>query len=266
MNERVDVFMQLYVGDYLADTTDLTTEEHGAYLLLLMALWKNEGRLPCDPPRLARITKLTPRRWEAVWTVIGRFFDFAEGHFFQGRLLREIENAKARKRRASDSGRKAAVTRWAPHADRIETAVRIDSSSPSPSEPEPEKKKEPENVSLAGNPPARVERKPKAAPEYPEAFDAIWYGTGRIGNKFPALEAWEGMGKPPPEIVLEGWRWAEKHDRRWPGAAGNNGKDCRPHLATWLNARGWEDRPQTGGPPLMPPPREVPTYTGHEPR
>ena len=48
-------FMQFYVGDYLADTLALSTEQHGAYLLLLLTLWRHNGRLPNDPATLARI-------------------------------------------------------------------------------------------------------------------------------------------------------------------------------------------------------------------
>lgn len=74
-----------------------------------------------------------------------------------------------------------------------------------------------------------------SAPKYPAEFERIWRETGGVGNKFPALKAWEKQGRPTADNVVAGWRWAEQHDRRWPNYV--------PHLSTWLNARGWEDRP-----------------------
>lgn len=58
-------YMPLYINDYLGDTDHLSAEEHGAYLLLLMAMWRHGGSVPNDDADLARITR-TGKRWPKI--------------------------------------------------------------------------------------------------------------------------------------------------------------------------------------------------------
>ncbi len=109
---KVDIYMPLYVADYLSDTGDLQAEEHGAYLLLLMAAWKRDGRLPIEPDRLAKLASIKPNRWDPVWKVIGRFFTREGDQYVQGRLARELEISKGKKLRASAKGKKGAEARY----------------------------------------------------------------------------------------------------------------------------------------------------------
>ena len=98
-------FMQLYVGDYLADTQELSTEQHGAYLLLLFNLWRHNARLPNDPAKLARIARVTPKRWGRVWDGIKHFF-YEDGEMIGNHRL-DIEFQKtvsiSQKRKVSGS-------------------------------------------------------------------------------------------------------------------------------------------------------------------
>jgi len=110
---ETDAWMPLWVGDYLADTQDLTTEEHGAYLLLLMTAWRNAGRLPAAPDRLARIAKLSGREWSETWKALERFFDREGDELVQNRLARELAAATAKRTAASEHGRKGARARHA---------------------------------------------------------------------------------------------------------------------------------------------------------
>lgn len=65
--------MPLYVGDYLRDTGHLTTEQHGAYMLLLMHCWQHDA-LPETANGRAAVARLTPKRWEVMAPTIERFF------------------------------------------------------------------------------------------------------------------------------------------------------------------------------------------------
>jgi uncharacterized protein YdaU (DUF1376 family) len=99
-----------FFGDaYLADTTHLTTEEHGAYFLLMLAAWRQENcDLPNDDRKLARIVGLSGRKWAAIKSTIMEFWKVENGRIFQSRLRKE----RAFVDQKSESNRKSASARW----------------------------------------------------------------------------------------------------------------------------------------------------------
>ena len=104
-------FMPLYVGDYLADTAHLTTEQHGAYLLLLMAYWRHGGPLPADDRKLARIVKMDPRKWAKHKDAVLDFFVFSHNNFAHTRADEELAKAKAKSLRNKKGGLARAASR-----------------------------------------------------------------------------------------------------------------------------------------------------------
>jgi hypothetical protein len=56
-------YAHLYIGDYFADTLDLTAAEHVALRLLLLETWV---RGPVGNVRLASVAGLTKEEWQAV--------------------------------------------------------------------------------------------------------------------------------------------------------------------------------------------------------
>ena len=77
--KQYEKWMPLYIADYLADTSRLTLEQHGAYLLLIMDYWRN-GAPPDDPVILARIVGASPEQWRAIAPVLhGLFHDEIRG-------------------------------------------------------------------------------------------------------------------------------------------------------------------------------------------
>lgn len=92
MSERP--FMQLYVSDFIGDTLPLSTEEIGAYTLLLMAAHTN-GSLPYDIDTLAGIARLGRQRFEAMWPDLRAYFFDVDGRWVARHPI-EWKRAKVR--------------------------------------------------------------------------------------------------------------------------------------------------------------------------
>ncbi len=102
--------MPIFGDAYLADTGHLSTEEHGAYFLLLLAAWRTDDcALPHDDRKLARIAKVSPHKWRAMRDTIMEFWTLSDGRWTQKRQLKERAYVEERSRAARD----AAEARWA---------------------------------------------------------------------------------------------------------------------------------------------------------
>lgn len=103
--------MQLYVADYLGDTRHLTTEQHGAYLLLLMTMWRAGGRLPNEDKKLARITGCTPSRWAKIRDDVVEFFTVTGDEITHKRLMFELEKAQEKSIKRAVSGTQGGIAK-----------------------------------------------------------------------------------------------------------------------------------------------------------
>jgi|GEM_PF-3452217 len=132
--------MPMYWDAYLADTTHLTTEEHGAYLLLLAAMWRRNGSVPDDDKDNARILGLTPAKWRKIKarltaTISG--FSVVDGEITQEKLRKTWENTQEKIVRNRANGSKGGR----PKANKNKGLVKAGGSvsdNPNESIPEPE--------------------------------------------------------------------------------------------------------------------------------
>lgn len=114
MSKKVDTWMPLLVDKYLGDTMLLSTEQHGAYLLLLMTMWKKDGRLPDNDEQLAQASKLSAAKWRAMRPVLidGSLLRAEDGFIVQKRLSAELARSKSHTDAKANAGAKGAARRW----------------------------------------------------------------------------------------------------------------------------------------------------------
>ena len=104
-------YMQLYIADYLADTMHLSTEEHGAYLLLMFNYWQTGRAIPKN--RLEKIARLSNDRWVAVEPSLKEFFADNGSEWVHERIERDLETVRSSISQKSEAGKASARARKA---------------------------------------------------------------------------------------------------------------------------------------------------------
>jgi uncharacterized protein YdaU (DUF1376 family) len=101
--------MPLFPADFIADTTHLSAQESGAYLLLLMQAWlQPDCRLPNSDKKLASWARVDLATWRHIKGEVMAFWTLRKGRWEQGRLLKERGYVAA----VSAKRKAAAEKRW----------------------------------------------------------------------------------------------------------------------------------------------------------
>lgn len=104
-------WIAFYMGDYLKKTQRLTTEQHGAYMLLLIECWQ-EGSIPLDDEGRAAIARLPVARWKKIGPALARFFDENGKNKRATEEIEKAENVSLKRSMAgAKGGHKSGISR-----------------------------------------------------------------------------------------------------------------------------------------------------------
>jgi len=104
-------FFTAFPDDWLVGTANLTTEESGAFWNLCCYYVAKDGRVPDDARLLARVVKLSTRRWGLVrrTLIAGGFIEVRDGFIWQAKCEERLEKDGKFARSQQDKVRK----KWA---------------------------------------------------------------------------------------------------------------------------------------------------------
>ncbi|MDX0276728.1 DUF1376 domain-containing protein [Sinorhizobium meliloti] len=231
MSERP--FMQLYVSDFIGDTLHVSTEQIGAYMLLLMAMWNAGGRLPNDDAKLARVVRMSVKKWKAIEDDLLGFFDVTDGEIHHNRLTKELQKSERKSQLRADAGAKGGSSKALKDKEaRLANASDLPQHSPDTRDNSSLRS---ESISIG------------------DEFDRdFWPVYPRKVGKGQAIKAYRAARKraSAEEITSGAKRYASDRSGQDPSFT--------KHPATWLNGQCWLDEPvpqQRQHPQAQSPPR-----------
>lgn len=255
---KPDTWMPLYIGDYLQDTTRLSTEQHGAYLLLIMDYWTN-GPLPDDDTSLAQVTRLQLTAWKKHRPALSRLFLIADGEWRHKRVEEEYAKAVAFNEKQKANGAKGGrpkktqnETQKKPMGFDRDNPSHIpdESPSPSPSQVNPSEYQSSLSTSTVGTPAGAVCARLKSEaglldvnPQHPKLLALIADGLTEGELVAAGHEAKQrGKGFAYALATAEGRRRDAANTKPLPskaaGGLSNPGQKTAEAVARWLESEG----------------------------
>lgn len=217
--------MPMYWDAYLADTTHLTTEEHGAYMLLLAAMWRRNGSVPDDDKDNARILGLTPAKWrktKARFAATISGFHADGDTILQEKLQKTWKNTQEKIAKNAENGAKGGRAAAIKNND-LGKANASKTLKPKTSIPEPEPEpymKEDTNVSSSDLPPA-IDEISEAVLHFNATAERVgWPKMQKLSQ--PRRSAL--LGRLRDVGGLEGWREAVDRAAVAPHLIGQNNR------------------------------------------
>lgn len=213
-------WMPLYVSDYLADTGHLTATEHGAYLLLIMHYWQN-GSLPTDEVRLARIARLSTKEWRRSRESLNAFFDQTWKH---KRIEDELARAAEISNKRKEAGVAGANSRYGKsHGKDVANASDL------PKQTGRQSHRQSQSQSQSQSPEEDIEN-------ISSDFDRWYREYPRREGRGQALRAFKGaLKKASVDTLIAGAKQAQAR-------YANSDPKFIPMPATWLNGERWADQ------------------------
>lgn len=219
-----------YVGDYVRDTARLSTEGHGAYLLLMLDYWAN-GAPPDDDETLASIARLPLEQWVKLRSKIAPFFDVADGRWSHGRIEKELALAEEKHQKRVNAG-KAGGEAKAKNKHSPSIASSNAEALPYQSQSQPQSQKEESSSSVAA----------ATRPKEPSRFEEFWRECPRrdgANPRKPAETRFNSLvktGLDPQMLIDEAVKWRRAEEGR-----GKVGSPYVARVTTWLGEQRWTD-------------------------
>jgi uncharacterized protein YdaU (DUF1376 family) len=98
--------MPIPIGEFSIETSGFSNEQIGAYLLLQLAAWTRDGKLPNDDTQLGRMARATPDEWQDIKSVLKPLFKVTKGSWVHQGLLERKQYAVTRSKARSEAGKK----------------------------------------------------------------------------------------------------------------------------------------------------------------
>ena len=219
-------YMQFYVADYLADTTHLTAEEHGAYMLLLFSYWQTGKPLRID--RLATVARIPNERWPSVAETLSEFFHVTETHWVQFRVEADLEAVNSKVVTASNAGKASA------RAKALKKQQELNDRSTDVADPLQR------NVNHTDtDTDTDTDKNTKSSsPAADDLFPKFWTLYPNKKGKAAAEKAWKKLKVTDDLFTLIAQGLAKQcASQAWLKDKGQ----FIPHPSTWLNGKRWED-------------------------